>query len=137
MSDFHLHIHRDHDALDAARQGQRNLHRHGFVRRPVRVGLAVIAVRPEGEAVFNDFPALHRPDVGAAPDTGREDTPVGVVRKDRRKPVNELRRTVIRLRQHVRVLRQQSGRGRLGGIIGLQAARVRKIRVPSPAAGRY
>ena len=56
----YLDVDRDHDAFDASRQGQGTLHRDGFVRRAVRVGLIVIAACPEEEPVLNDIPVGHK-----------------------------------------------------------------------------
>jgi len=40
------------------------------MHRPVRVGLVVAEVRPEGEAVFDGIPGVQRAGVSAAPETG-------------------------------------------------------------------
>ena len=80
------------------------------MRRPVRVGLVVVGVRPEGEAVLDGVPGMQRAGVRPAPDPGGEDAPAGIAGEDRGKAVNELRGGIVRLRQAVLVLRQERHR---------------------------
>ena len=53
---------------------------------------------------------MQRAGVRPAPDPGGEDAPAGIAGEDGRKPVNELRSGIVRLRQAVRVLRQERHR---------------------------
>ena len=72
------------------------------MRRPVRVWLVVVGVRPEGEAVLDGVPGGERAGIRPAPDPGDEDAPAGIAGEDGRKPVDELRGGVVCLRQAVR-----------------------------------
>ena len=68
------------------------------MRRPVRIGLVVVGVRPEGEAVLDGVPGVQRAGVRPAPQAGGQDALIGLPRQDRSEPVNELCRGIVRLR---------------------------------------
>jgi hypothetical protein len=64
---LYRHIDGDHNAFNTPRQDQSDLDRDGLMRRPVRVGLVVVGVRPEGEAVLDGVTGMQRAGVRPGP----------------------------------------------------------------------
>ena len=70
--------HCNDNRLNGSRQGQGHLDRHGHMSGAVGVRLVVVAVRPEGEAVLDHVPVLHRAGVRAAPAGRGQDPQIGI-----------------------------------------------------------
>ena len=98
----------DDDGFQGAGESQGDLDRDGFMGGAVGIGLGIVGISPEGEAVFQVVAGTETADGGAAPDGGREDAAGGLAGKDRGEGCDELGRGVVGLGDLVRILGQQS-----------------------------
>ena len=82
MNLSHPHIHGNHHGFQRPGQRQRALDRDGFVGGAIRFALVVVAVGPEGEAVFDVVAGGDPADSRPPPFGGGKNSPVGIADQD-------------------------------------------------------
>ncbi len=96
--------------------------------------MVIIAVRPEHKPVLNDLPVPYRSAIRPAPHGGSQHTPVGIAHENGGKPVDKLRRGIIRLGHLIRIFRQQRHRGVLQ--VFRDFVRIEYLVIPLPVSHR-